>query len=117
MLPFRPIAPTYGARAPWRGQQLSDVQKTYLEDPNNAFASYLSAYPTTGQGAVSRNYRNFLEGWLPDMYRGYQGQQLFNPQLAFTDYLDRQDPTEAYQLSNPYGRQMRAYRGTRYLSR
>lgn len=111
-------APSYGAtRNPWAGKQLNDVERAFFEKPENAFSSYLAGYDTHGQGAVSPNFRNFIESWLPDMYKGYQGSQWQNPQQTFTDYLGQQDPNQAYALSNPYQRGMRAYRGTRYLAR
>jgi hypothetical protein len=111
-------APSYGAaRNPWAGKQLNDAQKVMFEKPQTAFATYLTGYNTSGQNAVSPNFRSFVESWLPQMYQGYEGQQWLNPDLSFVDYMGDQDPSDAYQLSNPNQRGMRAYRGTRYLSR
>lgn len=110
--------PQYGYQNPFAAWRPSEVEWDYYDqNPQAVFGAYLNANPVGGPEGAAPDFRRFLEGWLPDVYREYEGIRPQMPETGFADWLGGQDPINAYELTNPYAKGLRAGYRTRYLRR
>jgi hypothetical protein len=111
-------APQYGYQNPfasWRPDE--SMWNYYNQNPEAVIGQYLGANQVSGPQGVAQNFRTFLEGWLPDAYKQYTGWNADNPETSFADYLGTQDPMNAFEMTNPSARGLRATYRTRFLRR
>jgi hypothetical protein len=103
---------------PFTGWNPSEVEfDYYANNPQAVFGRYLASNEVSGPQGVAPTMRAFLEGWLPDAYQQYQGAIPNNPSMGFPEYLSGLSPLNAYEMTNPYARNLRAGFRTRYLRR
>ena len=105
--------PVYGARPtgyqrnPAQGKQWQYQESEFIRDNPSYFNSwYQQQFPTSGPGSVDPRYAGFLQMWLGDQARNFQGQQLTNPNARYEDFMASRNPWQDYEMS-PQG----LYRG------
>jgi hypothetical protein len=110
--------PQYGVTNPFSGWNPNEYEWDYYnQNPQAVIGQYLGANQVTGPLGVAQNFRQFLEGWLPDAYQQYTGWNASNPETSFADYLSTQDPMNQYEMTNPGAKGLRAGYRTRFLRR
>ena len=110
--------PQFGVRNPFQGWDPSEVEWSYYDDnPQAVFGRYLNANQVGGPEGSAPDFRRFLENWLPDVYKEYEGIRPQMPETGFADWLGGQSPLNAYEMTNPYAKNLRAGYRTRYLRR
>jgi hypothetical protein len=131
---FGPNGQNYRGRTAWLGgaQFTPTQQQYYMDNPEASFALALSGYPGQGQGynisgqnLVAPQFRRYVEKWIPEQYKTFQGQVGMNPpgddgagEFFLRDYLPKNDPYSDYLRSDPYsGSYSRFARPTRLLRR
>lgn len=110
--------PQYGYTNPFAGWRPDEAMWNYYNaNPNAVIGQYLGANQVSGPQGVAQNFRQFLEGWLPDAYQQYTGENAYAPETSFADWLGTQDPLNAFEMTNPNARTLRAGYRTRFLRR
>lgn len=102
------------ANANWGDEGYFDY---FQQNPQAAIGQYLGANQVSGPQGVAPDMRSFLENYLPGAYKEYTGWNAANPEKNFAQYLDMQDITNQYEMTNPGARSLRAGYRTRFLKR